>query len=217
MNETLGKWSFWVMFGGFNLAFFPMHILGFLGMPRQIYTYADGLGWGTPNLIITIGAFVFATGILLFLLNVFWSLKHGDEASDNPWDAASLEWSTSSPPPAYNFAVIPIVASRYPLWEDGMDEPQGASRSSVGTGMLLDQGRETIGTSVLDAEPEVILRMPGDSYAPLLLALGMTALLVAMLLHSRWGCGISAFITFIISIVWLWPKRRLMQIEAGDD
>jgi cytochrome c oxidase subunit 1/cytochrome c oxidase subunit I+III len=217
MNENLGKWSFWVMFGAFNLAFFPMHILGFLGMPRQIYTYADDLGWGAPNLIVTIGAFIFAAGVLLFLMNFVWSLKHGEQAAANPWDAASLEWSTSSPPPAYNFAVIPIVASRYPLWEDGMEEAEGANRSSMATGMLLDRGRETIGTTMLDAEPEVILKMPGDSYSPLLLALAMTAVLVGMLLHSRWVCVTAVVISFIVSTVWLWPERRLMQIENNND
>jgi len=217
MNETLGKWSFWVMFGGFNLAFFPMHILGLLGMPRQIYTYGSGLGWSTPNLIITIGAFIFATGILLFFINVLLSLKHGEQAPANPWDAASLEWSTSSPPPPYNFAVIPIVASRYPLWEDGMDEGASAGRSSVGTGMLLDQGRETIGTTLLDAEPDVILKMPGDSYAPLFLALTMTAAFVGLLLHSRWGFGISTLATLLASIAWLWPERSLLQIETSHE
>jgi cytochrome c oxidase subunit 1/cytochrome c oxidase subunit I+III len=136
MNETLGKWSFWVSFTGFNTAFLPMHILGILGMPRRIYTYADRFGWGVPNLLVSIGAFIFAAGIGLFLINVFLSLRRGEPAGDNPWDAASFERSTSSPPPPYNFAVIPIVASRYPLWEDIMDE--GPERSSIGRGLLLD-------------------------------------------------------------------------------
>jgi cytochrome c oxidase subunit 1/cytochrome c oxidase subunit I+III len=212
MNETLGKWSFWVMFIGFNVAFLPMHILGIEGMPRRIYTYANGLGWSTPNLIVTIGAYVFAVGILLFLVNVFLSLKCGKQAGANPWNAASLEWSTSSPPPAYNFAVIPIVASRYPLWEDQLDE--GAERTSVDAGLLLDKGRETIGTSLLDAQPDVILKMPGDSYLPLLLALAMTALFVSLLLHLWWELGIAALLTLIVSVAWLWPERALSQIET---
>ncbi len=209
MNEKLGKWSFWISFTGFNTAFFPMHILGILGMPRRIYTYADRLGWGAPNLIVSVGAFVFAAGILLFLVNVFLSLRHGKRAGDNPWDAPSLEWSTSSPPPPYNFAVIPIVASRYPLWEDIMDE--GPERSSVGRGLLLDKGRETVGTSSLDAEPDVILKMPGDTYLPLLLSLAITALSVSMLLHSRWGAYASACATFVATACWLWPQRSLGQ------
>ena len=212
MNEAFGKWTFWVMFIGFNVAFFPMHILGLLGMPRRIYTYADNLGWGTPNLIVSIGAFVFGLGIVLFLVNVLVSLKRGRHAGPNPWDASSLEWSTSSPPPVYNFAVIPIVASRYPLWEDRLDE--GPDRSSVGTGLVLDKGRETIGTTVLDAESDVILKMPGDSYLPLIVAFAMTAVFTCMLLHSWWGGAIAVIATFIASVGWLWPRRTLAQIET---
>jgi len=211
MNEAFAKVSFWVMFIGFNTAFFPMHILGILGMPRRIYTYSDHLGWSTANLVISIGAFVFAIGLLLFLINVFRSFNHGAHASANPWGAASLEWSIPSPPPVYNFAVIPIVASRYPLWEDLMDE--GPERSSVGTGMLLDQGRETVGSTVLDAEPDVILRMPGDSYLPFLLSVSLTAVFVSLLLHSTWGLGVTALATFAAGVWWLWPQRALGQIQ----
>ncbi len=215
MNEAFAKVGFWVMFIGFNTAFFPMHILGILGMPRRIYTYSDHLGWSTVNLVISIGAFVFAIGLLLFLINVFRSYHNGAPAGANPWGAASLEWSTSSPPPVYNFAVIPIVASRYPLWEDMMDE--GPERSSVGTGMLLDQGRETVGTTVLDAEPDVILRMPGDSYLPFLLSLSLTAVFVSCLLHSGWGLGVTALGTFVASVWWVWPQKALGQMQAQHD
>ena len=107
-------------------------------------------------------------GVVLFLVNVIVSLKHGRPAGPNPWDAPTLEWSTPSPPPAYNFAVIPTVASRHPLWEDRLNERP--DRSFGGAGLVLDKGRETIGTTALDAEPDVILKMPGDSIAPLLLA-----------------------------------------------
>lgn len=200
------------MFIGFNVAFFPMHILGIEGMPRRIFTYASGLGWTTPNLVISVGAFVFGFGILLFFINAAISLKRGKRAGDNPWDGASLEWSTPSPPPAYNFAVIPLVASRYPLWEDRLNE--GAGSTSVDVGLLLDKGRETIGTTLMDAEPDVILKMPGDSYLPLLSALAMTAMLAAMLLHSWWGLGVAALLTLLITIAWLWPRRALAQIEA---
>jgi cytochrome c oxidase subunit 1/cytochrome c oxidase subunit I+III len=210
MNEALAKVSFWVSYIGFNVAFFPMHILGILGMPRRIYTYNTGLGWDTPNLVVTIGAFFFGAGILLFLTNVVVSVRHGRLSELNPWDAASLEWSTPSPPPAYNFAVIPVVASRYPMWEDRLDE--GPERSSTRIGMVLDQGRETLGTTLLDAEPDVILRMPGDSWLPLLLALAMSALFVSLLLHSPWFAGIASVLTFAITAGWLWPERRLGQI-----
>ena len=213
MNETLGKWSFWVMFIGFNVGFFPMHILGLAGMPRRIYTYSDGLGWGALNLIVTLGSYLFAIGVLLFLVNVFVSLKRGRRAGDNPWDGASLEWSTSSPPPVYNFAVIPTVASRYPLWEERLN--QGDDRSSTQQGFLLDKGRETMGTTSLDAEPDVILKMPSDTYSPLLLALALVVLFVAALLHCWWLLGAAAVVSLLASIAWLWPERALSQIETA--
>ncbi len=213
MNELLAKWSFWISFCGFNVGFFPMHILGILGMPRRIYTYQAGLGWGTPNLVVSIGAFVFGTGILLFVINVLLSLKSGRPAGVNPWNAPSLEWSIPSPPPPYNFAVIPVVASRYPLWEDRLGE--GSERSLIDTGLLLDHGRETIGTTALDAEPDAILRMPGDSLLPLLTALTTSAIFVGLLLRSPWltlGC---LLITFVACVAWLWPEPKLGQ-TAGE-
>lgn len=212
MNETLGKWSFWVMFIGFNVGFFPMHILGLAGMPRRIYTYAEGLGWGPLNLIVTLGSYLFAIGVVLFLVNVFVSLKRGKPAGDNPWDGPSLEWSTSSPPPVYNFAVIPTVASRYPLWEARLH--QDDDRSSTQEGFLLDKGRETLGTTSLDAEPDVILKMPSDAYSPLLLALALAALFIGALLHSWWLLAAALVVITLSSIAWLWPQRSLSQIET---
>lgn len=215
MNERLGKWTFWVMFIGFNVGFFPMHILGLAGMPRRIYTYDQGLGWGPLNLVVTFGSYLFAIGVLMFLVNVYWSLKRGQRAGDNPWDAASLEWSTSSPPPPYNFAVIPTVASRYPLWEGRLK--QGDDRSSTQQGFLLDKGRETIGTTALDAELDVILKMPSDTYAPLFLGLAIAALFVGALLHSWWLLGAAAAVSLLASIAWLWPERSLSQIETNHE
>jgi cytochrome c oxidase subunit I len=212
MNETLGKWSFWVMFIGFNVGFFPMHVLGLAGMPRRIYTYSEGLGWGPLNLIVTLGSYLFAIGVVLFLVNVYVSLKRGKPSGDNPWDGPSLEWSTSSPPPVYNFAVIPTVASRYPLWEGRLH--QGADRSSTQEGFLLDKGRETMGTTSLDAEPDVILKMPSDAYSPLLLALALAALFIGALLHSWWLLAAALVVISLASIAWLWPERSLSQIET---
>jgi cytochrome c oxidase subunit 1/cytochrome c oxidase subunit I+III len=209
MSERLGRWSFWTMFIGFNVGFFPMHIAGLLGMPRRIYTYPSGLGWDTVNLVISIGAYVFAFGVLLFAINVWRSLRHGERAGANPWDAPSLEWATPSPPPTYNFAVIPTVASRYPLWEDRLTGDEG--HSSTDEGMLLDDGRETIGTSALDAVPDVILRMPGDSLAPLLLSLALVAAFGSMLAHSWSAFGVSMLAVTVASIAWLWPEARLGQ------
>ena len=117
LSETLGKWHFWVFLIGFHVCFDTMHIPGLLGMPRHIYTYEADRGWGTYNMIVTIGAFIQAIGALIFVCNLIWSYFKGAEAGPDPWDAWTLEWSTPSPPPHYNFAVTPVVESRRPLWD----------------------------------------------------------------------------------------------------
>lgn len=204
MSERLGWWNFWIMFIGFNVAFFPMHISGLLGMPRRIYTYPAGLGWGDLNLVTTIGAFLFALGVLLFVINVIRSRMSGEPAGANPWDAATLEWSTPSPPPAYNFAVIPSVSSRLPLWEDRLNGGDGSS--SLQEGPLLDEGHEMVGTTGLDAEPDAILDMPGDSYAPLIAALMTAAVFIGLLLQIWWLSGGAVIVLLFTAIAWLWPS-----------
>ncbi len=117
LNERLGRWQFWFLFIGFNLVFVPMHFAGILGMPRRIAYYMPGRGWEIWNLLSTVGVFVQAVGFVLFFWNVFASLRNGARAGDDPWDAWTLEWATTSPPPSYNFEIIPTVASRRPLWD----------------------------------------------------------------------------------------------------
>jgi cytochrome c oxidase subunit 1/cytochrome c oxidase subunit I+III len=213
MNETWGKWSFWVMFIGFNLGFFPMHLAGLLGMPRRIYTYAPHMGWSTVNLVTSIGSFIFAAGISIFLVNIMISLRRGALAKANPWDAPTLEWATSSPPPAYNFAVIPFIASRHPLWEDRLVDAR--SRSSLEKGYLLMEGRETIGTTPLDAKPDIILKMPDDSYTPFFLGL-FSALAFTGLLLDWSNFTILMTVAGTISLaVWMWPRKSLIQRTPG--
>lgn len=117
LNETLGKLHFWLFLIGFHLTFDFMHIPGLLGMPRRIYTYEPGRGWDIWNLIVTVGVAFQALGTLVFVANLLWSYFRGEDAGSDPWDAWTLEWSTSSPPPAYNFASIPVIRSRRPLWD----------------------------------------------------------------------------------------------------
>ncbi|GJG86950.1 hypothetical protein tb265_21310 [Gemmatimonadetes bacterium T265] len=210
LNETLGKWNFWTMFVGFNLGFFPMHVAGLLGMPRRVYTYESGIGLDAVNLVTTVGSYVFAAGVLLFVVNFFWSLKNGEPAGDNPWDAPTLEWATSSPPPPYNFAVLPEVGSRYPLWEgrpglEGGNEDT-AVRSIIHRGPPLDQGRETLGTTPLDGEPQTVLRMPGDSLWPFFLAVALTALAYALLFGAWRTAAVCALLVGASIIGWLWPE-----------
>lgn len=117
MNKKLGLWHFWLFLVGFHTTFFPQHIAGMLGMPRRIYTYDAGRGWEIWNLISSIGVIFQAVGIACFVINLLWSYWKGRKAGDDPWDAWTLEWSTTSPPPEYNFEKLPVVRSRRPLWD----------------------------------------------------------------------------------------------------
>lgn len=207
MDERLGRWNFWTMFLGFNIGFFPMHVSGLLGMPRRVYTYAEGMGWDWLNLVTTLGSFVFGIGVLIFVVNVWKSYRVGAAAGDNPWDAATLEWAVSSPPPPYNFAVIPTVGSRHPLWEDRLGRE--GDGSYVHAGLVLDHGRETPGTSPVDAVPDIILKMPKDSLAPVILAVTATLVFVGLAFHWWWLAGLAALATAADIVAWLWPEAAL--------
>ncbi|MGH9004118.1 MAG: cbb3-type cytochrome c oxidase subunit I, partial [Acidimicrobiia bacterium] len=116
LDERLGKWHFWGAFIGFNLTFGPMHILGLQGQVRRTYTYPEGMGWDLWNAVATAGAFLIAASVLVFIVNIRRSLKSGEQSSDDPWDARTLEWATASPPPVYNFAKIPTVSAVDDFW-----------------------------------------------------------------------------------------------------
>jgi cytochrome c oxidase subunit 1 len=200
LDEPLGKWNFWLFFMGFNIGFFPMHVLGLIGMPRRVYTYPAGLGWDGLNLLATVGAFMIAASVLLFVLNVVRSLRHGALAGDNPWGASTLEWATSSPPPAYNFAHVPVVRAREPLWE----EAEGIL--PVVTGLRADE-RELLVTAAVTAEPRVREPSPEPTVWPLLAALATTGLFVGSIFTPWavvWGTGPLA----VTLIGWFWPKGR---------
>ncbi|WP_372783497.1 cytochrome c oxidase subunit I [Phenylobacterium sp.] len=203
-SERLGRWGFWVSFIGFNLAFFPMHLSGLRGMPRRIYTYPADMGWDGANMVTSIGSAVFAVGVLITLYNLAVSRVRGAPAGANPWDAATLEWSVSSPPPAYNFRRIPIIASRHPLWEGRLDH--GTGRSVLETDIALQHGRETLATTTLDAEADAILRMPDDSLAPLLLAVTLTIGFAGLLGHLWWLAGAGGVLSALAAAIWLAPS-----------
>jgi cytochrome c oxidase subunit 1/cytochrome c oxidase subunit I+III len=203
-DERLGRWSFWISFIGFNLAFFPMHLTGLRGMPRRIYTYPADMGWDVANMVTSLGAVVFAVGVLITLYNLAVSRARGAPAGANPWDAATLEWSVSSPPPPYNFRRIPIVASRHPLWESRLDS--AAPASVLDSDLVFDHGRQTPATTTLDAEADAILRMPDDSLAPLLLAIALTIGFAGLLTHLWWLAALGGLAGVPVTAFWLAPS-----------
>ncbi len=202
LDERLGRLSFWLMFAGFNLAFFPMHAAGALGMRRRVFTYAVGQGWEGLNLASSIGAAVLAAGILVSIWNAATRLRKGERAGKNPWNADTLEWSTTSPPLVYGTVHLPKVTSRHPLWDEHEEENDPEGRR------VLDDARVTFSTTWLDAKPIALAKMPTDSLAPLGLALVLLALSAAVLAKSIPFMVLSALATGVVCGMWLWPREE---------
>jgi len=195
LNESLGKWNFWTLFIGFNLTFFPMHILGLHGMTRRIYTYVAETGWGDLNLLASIGAFVIGLSVLLFAINVASALRHAIFADANPWLAPSLEWATTSPPPAYNFYNLPSVSDAEPLWHSPEQKP-------VVVGLSTKQ-REVLNTTVVDAVPQHRYELATDSIWPLLLGIVVT-LTMTFVIFTPWAVPGGMFFSMIVLYAWFW-------------
>ena len=199
MDERLGQWNFWLFFIGFNVAFFPMHLLGLYGMPRRVYTYPADMGWGTMNLISTLGAVLIAISMLLFLINVVRSWRKGTSAANDPWSGGTLEWSIASPPPAHNFDVIPVVHARYPLWE-ALKTPDHV----VG---LAANHREQLITSVIDAQPDYRGSFPDPSIWPFISAVAVSILFIGSI-YTPWAVVWASIPVSIALIAWFWPRKK---------
>jgi cytochrome c oxidase subunit 1 len=199
LDERLGRWNFWLLFVGANLTFFPMHQLGLEGMPRRVYTYLAGTGWGHLNLLATIGAVLVVLGVLLFVINVVVSLRRGAPAGDDPWGADTLEWATASPPPPYNFMHIPVVEGRAPLWE------QPGELGAV-SGLRTDV-RDTLVTTLLDARPDSLHRHPPPTIWPFVTAIATTILFVT-LIFTPWGAVIGTPLLLLSLLGWGWPHGK---------
>jgi cytochrome c oxidase subunit I+III len=177
MSERLGKWAFWLIVIGFNLTFFPMHILGLQGMPRRVYTYQPDMPWYGLNMFVSLSAIILVAGFLVFFIDAIRSARRGPIAPENPWDAPTLEWSTASPPPSFNFARMPLVSGPNPLWE----QPE---IMAVASGLRTDR-RELVVTTLTKAIPQAREASPRNSIWPL------------------W----TAIATSVMALIgWFWPK-----------
>jgi cytochrome c oxidase subunit I+III len=204
VNEKGGIYGFVLVFIGFNLTFFPMHVSGLLGMPRRIYTYEPDLGWTVYNVLATVGSYVLGAGLVLTLLVFADSLVRGPRAANDPWGGNTLEWATTSPPKPYNFPVIPTVHSLNPLWD-------GASMSSLAAHRrdptrTMTEEHMALRTSELDARVEHPMPMPGESFLPLWTALALTA--VVVLLLAGWYAGALVATAALVGVVWGWLWNR---------
>jgi cytochrome c oxidase subunit I+III len=208
MSEGLGKLAFWMAFIGFQVAFFPMHFLGIMGMPRRVYTYPAGMGWESLNMVATVGAFVFALSLALFLANAIASIWRGRVAGANPWDAPGLEWAAASPPAAYNHAHIPLVSGRAPLWENRDNLP-------VVHGLRVDD-RELLLTTVIEADPDTREPSPEPTIWPLISAMA-TAVMFISSIFTPWAVPIGAVPITAALIAWFWPKDNNVTPEPVID
>ena len=218
LSERLGRWNFWLMFVFFNVTFFPMHVTGLMGMPRRVWTYGDDLGWSAGNLVSSLGAWGFGAGVLLFVVNVAWSVRRGAPAGPNPWAGDTLEWRESSPPPEAQFARLPVVASRHPEWEgdDAARDPRATDAVA-----LLDHApvrwRGALVVSAVEGTPLAVVHVPGPTIVPFVVSLGIVGLLAAALLDSSALAVLGTVLTLAGVIGWFWPRRteRLAQEELG--
>ncbi len=199
LSERLGRWQFALIFVGFHVAFFPMHLLGLEGMPRRVYTYPEALGWGAMNLVATLGGAMIAVSVLLLVINMVLSLRHGVAAGRDPWHAGTLEWATESPPASPNFIAIPIIGARDPLWEPG--EVRGRV-----SGLSIED-RELIVTTVQDAAPDHRTTFPTPSIWPFVSAVAVTAMFLGTV-FTPWALVWGSVPIAIAVTTWFWPTRE---------
>lgn len=215
-SEHLSRLVFWLIFLGFNLTFLPMHVTGLLGMPRRVYTYLPGLGWETLNLVSTIGGFLSAAGVGMFVVDFVLHYLYGQRAPGNVWKAATLEWAIASPVPPYNFASQPAVNDREPLWKDS----RLAEHMDAGDAYLerhdVDR-RETMVTGIVAAEPECVAVLPGNTWTPLWAALLTSLFFIGFLAKLYWLAAIGAVLATGALLLWAWQggDRHGGDVDAG--
>jgi cytochrome c oxidase subunit I+III len=207
LDDRLGKVNFWPMLIGFNVTFFPMHLLGFQGMPRRVYTYPAELGWGAMNLVSSLGAVLLVLGGALFLFNVVRSYLAGAVAPDNPWNADTLEWGTTSPPPVYNFLYQPVVEGQNALWDRTELAP-------VVVGVRSDC-REVLVTDVMDAEPSNKTEDPQPSVWPFAAAVVTSAFFVSSI-FTPWAVPVFALPIAATLVAWFWPRDTGHQPDDSE-
>ena len=215
LSERLGRWTFWLMFTGFNVAFLPMHITGLAGMPRRVWTYPSSMQWDLLNTISTIGAFILAAGVMVFIIDLARNFRFGEGGPENPWGAGTLEFL---PNDVYSTRSIPHVTSLNPLW----DQPGISREVEEGLHYLPNAptgGRETIVTSAIDAKPQFILQMPGPSWTHVLAAAFTAAFFLLLTIKAVTIALVCGGLAVACCIRWAWeldkPSKGEIDIGGG--
>lgn len=204
-SQRTGRWAFWLTFIGFNTTFLLMHLTGLLGMPRRIYTYEAGVGWDWLNLLSSLGGFIMAVGVALTFLDLLLHWRFGRDATQNPWQADTLEWATPIPPPPYNFASIPTIRSRHPMWDD----PKLPEFLAAGQGELVDlrhERRDTLGTEAIRARPEAIYHVPSNNWQPMLAALALSVVCISLLVRAYPLALLAVVVAAFFLLRWSWEN-----------
>jgi cytochrome c oxidase subunit I+III len=216
-SESLSRTAFWLVFIGFNLTFLPMHLTGLLGLPRRVYTYSPELGVEWLNLVSTAAGFVLAVGMIAILVDLALSIRYGRASGRNPWQAGTLEWALPWPVPNYNVVSAPTVASRYPIWDD----VSVSAQTQRADGLLADAShgrREMLGTSILSASPEQVIRLSHSTWLPLLAALNVALVLAGFLAKAYWLAAVALIPLIALFGRWLWTtgdREAPTVIDAG--
>lgn len=216
LSRAYGIWSFWLMFAGFNITFLPMHVTGMLGMPRRVFTYSAERGWDMLNLVSSIGAFIFATGFLLLAWDCVRPKGKQPYVKRNVWNAGTLEWAAPVPSAPWGMRSIPQINSRYPLWDD----TDLLNTIDEGRGLLADarEGkRETLVTSVLDAQPVQVLRVGGPTWLPMIAAIGLGGVFIFATWHL-WWLTLAGGVVFLAAVLtWLWTGTAAIPEKQSKD
>jgi cytochrome c oxidase subunit I+III len=216
LSERLGKWAFWLMFSGFNIAFLPMHFTGLRGMPRRVFTYPEGLGFDWLNMVSTVGAFIMAAGVLVFVWDVVRPFSWKPKAPRNPWNAGTLEWVAGNPSEPWGIRSVPIITTRYPLW-DQKDLIRNIDEGRYFLPDAEEEKRETLITGVLDAEPIQVLRLPGNSFLPMWAAIFVGGSFIAATFHWWIPTILSGVIGIFVIMAWLWTGTSMIPEKPDKD
>jgi cytochrome c oxidase subunit I+III len=214
-SPRLAHLGFWLSFIGFQGTFLVMHWTGLLGMPRRVWTYDSGMGWDGPNLVSSIFGFVMAFGVAATLLDLALHWRFGRKAEPNPWHADTLEWAVGQPPTSYNFASLPPIDSRHPLWE----QPQLQSAIAAGDFELPRAAhgrRETLGSDPVSGRPREVIHLPGNSALPLLAGLLLSAMCISLLARFYWPALAAACATTVVLLRWSWENGAHPKAAAGE-
>ncbi|MEH6565235.1 MAG: cytochrome c oxidase subunit I [Halopseudomonas sp.] len=202
-SDRLGRWGFWLFFGGFNMTFLLMHLTGLLGMPRRIYTYDAEMGWGWLNLLSSIGGFVMSIGVAVVIIDIALHFRFGRKAECNPWDADTLEWATPMPASAYNFASLPHIHTRHPMW-DCPDLPKTIEQGEHGLGEVMYERRDIFGSDAITAEVREIIHLPTNSWLPLQTAAVIAVVCISLLLKVYDLALIATLGVLFFALRWGW-------------